>query len=131
MGRPTEFMSALRDPKNKPLQGKHPADAALRSLWVHVAFADGRVGDAELALFQAVSPGVSRDELLLQIAEDAARPMDLKALAAALPDEVDRQDTFMLASWMVGQDDRVHKAEAKILGELMRALGLYSGTRPD
>ena len=118
MGRPTEFMSALRDPKNKPLQGKHPADAALRSLWVHVAFADGRVGDAELALFQAVSPGVSRDELLLQI-------------AAALPDEGDRQDTFMLASWMVGQDDRVHNAEAKILGELMRALGLYSGARPD
>jgi uncharacterized membrane protein YebE (DUF533 family) len=124
MGRPTEFMSALRDPKGKPLQGNHPADAALRSLWVHVAFADGRVGDAELALFQAISPGVSRDALLLQIAEDAAKPLDLKALAAALPNADDRQDAFMLASWMVGQDDQVHKAEAKILGELMRALGL-------
>jgi uncharacterized membrane protein YebE (DUF533 family) len=124
MGRPTEFMSALRDPKGKPLQGAHPADAALRSLWVHIAFADGRVGDAELALFQAVSPGVSRDELLLQIAEDAARPLDLNALALALPDPDDRQEAFMLASWMVGQDDRVHQQEAKLLGALMRALGL-------
>jgi hypothetical protein len=41
-----------------------------------------------------------------------------------LPNADDRQDAFMLASWMVGQDDQVHKAEAKILGELMRALGL-------
>ncbi|MCK6519829.1 TerB family tellurite resistance protein [Myxococcota bacterium] len=124
MGRPTEFMNALRDPKGKPLQGTHPADAALRSLWVHVAFADGRVGDAELALFQAVSPGVSRDALLLLIAEDAAKPLDLGALAEALPDADDRQEAFMLASWMVGQDDRLHKAEAKLLAELMRELRL-------
>ncbi len=123
MSRIQEYLSALEDPERR-LRPGHPHDPLLLSLMVHVAFADGEVEENEFALLGRLVPDKEPGELLMWVAAEAERPLDLQALAEAFPDPADRDALLTFAGHMAWGDSRLDASEVQLIAELARTLGV-------
>jgi len=123
MNRIEQYLAIAADPDAAPLSGTHEHDGPLRSVLIHVAFADGIVGPPELALLERLVPGLDRTVLLDLVSSEAARPLDLDLLARTFPGTDERHQLLAFAAAMVWEDDALHPAEEGLMGRLQAALG--------
>ena len=121
MNRIAEYAAILKNDSAAPLAGSHPVDPHLRSLLVHIAFADGEVDGTEFALLDRLVPELDSGALLMWVAEEAQRPMDLEALLEAVPLPSDRRALVELAKHMARADGFVHEGEAQLV-DLLKAM---------
>jgi len=123
MSRIQEFLDVLNTPTHT-VQGAHPQDALLLSVMVHVAFADGQVEENEFALLGRLAPEKDPSELMFWIAEEAHKPLDTAALAAAFPSPEDRERLLTFAGHMAWGDNHLEASEVQLIASLARALGV-------
>lgn len=127
MSRVDEYLKLIDDPKHPALTPGHPADAALLSLLVQLAWSDGVVQGDEFALLQRVRPDLDPGDLMTWADEVAAGTLDLDALAAAAPSQDDRWNVLRLAARMVCLDGDVAEEEVDHLQEIAAHLRLPDG----
>ena len=123
MSRIQQFLDVLNDP-NAQLDPGHPEDALLLSVMVHVAFADGEVEENEFALLQRLCPDKELGELLVWITEEAAKPLDLQALADSYPDPAHRDQLLTFAGHMAWGDNQLETSEVQLIAKLANFLGV-------
>lgn len=123
MSRIHDYLSALNDPAVTVRPG-HPHDPLLLSLMVHVAFADGEVEENEFALLGRLVPDKEPGELLMWVAAEAEKPLDLPALAAAFPEPQDREALLTFAGHMAWGDNQLETSEVQLIARLAQALGI-------
>lgn len=124
MTRPERFIQLLRDPSAPPPEGRHPADRHLLAIFVRMAYVDGRVGRAELDLLRRLRPGEDDNAVLGWVAELGNAPLELDALAEALPSRAEREDALLFLGWMAAEDERLSPAEQSLLAQVRRSLGV-------
>jgi hypothetical protein len=119
--RPRDFLHALENPDAPrcSLTGEHAE--MLRSLLVHLFFADLDLDSRELHLLHRVLPDVNVREY---IQSAATRRLDLDRLAQLFPDPVDRDDIVTLAEHAVWGDNRVRREELDLMDRLVEKLGV-------
>ena len=100
-------------------------EAAL-ALLVHVAFSDGMVQEKEFAFLEELLPGVDASELLVKMQEIGDRPLDLRAIGAALGSGRDRRRALQFAARMAWQDRQLGVPEKAVLVEIAAGLELPS-----
>ena len=110
------------DPNGGVLLGHAPVDSALFSLLAHVAFADQQIDDSEFAVLRRLFPEAELGEVLVRIADEADRPMDLSALLVAIPIPTDRYRLVELAKLMARCDGVFHDDERAFLDRLRDAI---------
>jgi hypothetical protein len=126
MARVDEYLALLRGESNS-LETGHPADDAMLALLVHVAFSDGHVDDHELAFLQRVLPGRDEESLRTWVQAACADPIDLIAVAKALPTQDERWKGLRFASRMAWKDGYLAVEEQSLLERLADALALPDG----
>lgn len=119
--RPREFIEALENADAPKCTATGERAEALRSLLIHLFFADLDLDKAELSMLRRVLPNVDVREYILSA---AARRLDLDKLAAIFPDAADRDDIVTLAEHAVWGDDRVARAEWDLIDRLVEKLGV-------
>lgn len=124
MSRVDEYLQLIDDPDHPPLAPGDPADRALLSLLVHLAWSDGVVEGDEFALLQRVRPDLDAGDLMHWADQTAAAPLDLDALARAAPTPDERWGALRLAARMVCLDGEVADEEVDQLQEIATHLGL-------
>jgi hypothetical protein len=119
--RPRQFIEALENP-DAPRCGVNGEQAdMLRTLLVHLFFADLDLDKNELALLARVLPDV---DIRAYVESAAARRLNLDRLAALFPDPVDRDDIVTLAEHAVWGDNRVDSHEWDLVDRLVEKLGV-------
>lgn len=93
----------------------------LRTLLVHLFFADLDLDKGEFSMLKRVLPSVDVRGYILSL---AARRLDLDKLAALFPDALDRDDIVTLAEHAVWSDNRVARAEWDLVDRLVEKLGV-------
>lgn len=124
MTRVDDFLELVDNPARHALNPGHPADDALLALLVHVAFSDGEIDDGELDFLQRVLPGRDPDELLTWVEQVGSQPLDLKAVAAALPTSDERWKGLRFAARMAWKDGSLQQQERATLARLAAGLDL-------
>lgn len=119
-----DFLDLVDNPARQALSPGNPADDALLALLVHVAFSDGEVDEGELAFLSRVLPGRDSRELLAWIHQVGAHPLDLQAVAAALPGPEQRWKALRFAARMACKDGTIQAEERELLSRLVASLGL-------
>ena len=99
------------------------AREAVLSLLVHVAFSDGVVQDEELAFLRGVFVGHPPD-LRAWVEQAAREPLDVAAVAAALPAEEERWAALRFAAAMAWTDEELASHEKALLVEVAADLDL-------
>ena len=120
MSRIDDFIQAVGDSRFQ-IEDSTPEDGRLLSLVVHVAFADGHISEGEFEVIQRMQPHRSAGELILWVAEEAERPLDLDALLAAYPALDDRRKLADFAERVLRKDAHFSSAEIAIAGRLRSA----------
>jgi len=115
MNRIAQYAAVLAPGSADRLEGSHPADPHLRSLLVHMAFADGQVDENEFDLLGRVVPDLDTTALLMWVDAEARRPMDLQALLDHFEDPEDRQALVDLAKQMARADLQLHAGELQLI----------------
>lgn len=128
VNRVDQYLAVLNDPSLPPISNPGPADALIRALLVHVAFADGEVEEDEFGLLERLIPEKDAGELLSYIADTADNVLDLDALADALPTRAERDSAILLAEVMAARDERVVGEEREMIGQLMAAFRRNPGS---
>lgn len=126
MARADEYLSLLDDVAAPPPDGDHPADAALKSILVHLACADGVVQEEEFEFFERVLPGMDAAEILAWVAESAAEDLDFDDIADCLHDDDERQGALRFAARLAWADKVLETHEKVFLMRLNAAMGLPS-----
>ncbi|HKP62577.1 MAG TPA: hypothetical protein VJV78_37840 [Polyangiales bacterium] len=121
--RPREFLDVLENPALAPCTAAGEQAESLRSLLVHLFFADLNLDKRELRLLERVLPHVNIREYLTA---HAARKLDLDRLAELFPDREDRADIVRLAEHAVWGDDTLARRERDLLERLADRLGLQT-----
>lgn len=124
MTRVDDFLELVDNPARQALTPGHPADDALIALLVHTAFSDGDVDDEELDFLQKVLPGRDRDQLATWARQVGSQPLQVSAVAAALPTVDERWKGLRFAARMAWKDGEVHSEERELLTNLALGLGL-------
>lgn len=127
MARVDEFLAVVEDPYRRALEPGNPADGALLALLAVVAFADGEVDDHELAFLQRVLPGRDPAALRAWAQESGRRPLDLRAVARALPTPEDRWKGLRFGVRMAWKNGELADEERALLTRLAGALELPAG----
>ncbi len=120
MHRINHWLHVFNDPKRGSLVGHDPADPALFSLLVHVAWADGEVGEEEFDLLSRLFPGQDLGLVLENVAAVSAQPLELPELMnhfAHVPDAL-----LALAERMALRDRQIHDGETELIDLLRRTL---------
>jgi len=120
MNRIDHWMQVFNDPKRGSLVDQDPADPALFSLLVHMAWADGQVGEEEFDLLTRLFPGQDLGLVLESVAEASDQPLELSELMnhfAHVPEAL-----LALAERMALQDGKIHHGETKLIELLRRTL---------
>ena len=119
--RPHEFLAVLEDPELPPCEitGEHAE--ILRTLLVHLFFADLELDRRELILLRRVLPSRDTREYVKSL---AARRLDLDRLAELFPDPADRAAIVKLAEHAAWGDDRLEGREQRLLDRVVDKLGL-------
>lgn len=105
------------------LPQREDAREAILALLVHVAFSDGAVQDEELAFLRSVFVGHPPD-LRAWVEQSAREPLDVAAIAAALPSEDERWDALRFAAAMAWTDEELASHEKALLVEVAADLEL-------
>ena len=124
MTRVDDFLELVDNPARQALTPGHPADDALIALLVHTAFSDGDVDDEELDFLQKVLPGRDRGQLATWARQVGSQPLQVAAVAAALPTVDERWKGLRFAARMAWKDGEVHSQERELLSNLARGLDL-------
>ena len=118
MNRIAQYASILRRQHTSPLAGSDPADPLLRSMLVHVAFADGQVDESEFEMLQQLVPGKELGELLVWVDVESKRDMDVDYLMGAFTLPSDRRALLELAELMAAVDGRIDPGEILLVETL-------------
>lgn len=124
MPRVDDYLNLVDDPKRQGFTPGHPADDALIALLAHMAFSDGEVHERELDFLQRVLPGRHGSDLRMWAMAAGARPLDLDAVAAALPTPEEAWKGLRFAARMAWKDGMIADAEVELLTRLAGALEL-------
>lgn len=124
MTRVDDFLELVDNEARQALTPGHPADDALLALLVHVAFSDHEVDEGELAFLQRVLPGRDPDELKAWVEQVGAHPLDIQAVARALPSTEERWKGLRFAARMAWKDGDLQEQEQELLRQLASGLGL-------
>ena len=128
MARIDDYLDMVADPHaTDALVSGHPADDALIALLAAVAFSDGSVDDHELAFLLRLFPGRDPDELREWAIAAGTTPLDLEALASAMPTDEERWTGLRFAARMAWKDGVLAEEEMDLLAALARGLGLPEG----
>ena len=128
MARIDDYLDLVADPDaTDALVSGHPADDALIALLAAVAFSDGSVDDHELAFLLRLFPGRDPDALREWATTAGKAPLDLRALADALPSDEERWTGLRFAARMAWKDGVLAEEEMDLLADLARGLGLPDG----
>jgi uncharacterized tellurite resistance protein B-like protein len=119
-----QYLQLMDDPRGTALHPGDPADAALLALLAAVAFADGDVDDAELEYLEKVLPGRDPEALRGWVQQQGQRPLDVAALARALPTPDERWKGLRFAARMAWKDGRLADEERALLARIVQALAL-------
>ena len=128
MGGVDELLALVDDPRAPALTPGDPVDNALLALLAQVAFADGEVDDSEVAFLQRVLPGRDAEALRAWAVDMGSRPLDLAALAQALPSPDERWKGLRFAIRMAWRDGALAAQEEAYLARLVSALELPAGS---
>lgn len=123
MNRFEQGLALLESYAGSTLRPGVPADDALITLLVWVAFSDGHLSPEEHALLQRLL-GLSADETADYAARVRGRPVDLDAIAAALHTDDLRWAALRFAGRMAGSDTTIAPGERGLLDRLAHALNL-------
>lgn len=124
MSRVDEYLELVDDPTHQALTPGHPADDALLALLVHVAFSDGTVDAGEVGFLQRVLPGRKPDQLVAWVEQVGSMPLNLEAVASALPTTEERWKGLRFAARMAWKDGAIQDEERALLTKLGLALDL-------
>ena len=121
MTRTEQYLAILRNQTSGPLQGSDPADACLREMLVHAAFADGIVNEEEFQLLERLLPDLAAGEVLIWVANTAKSPLDMTRLLEMFATREERGQLMALAREMVAIDRAVDAQEHQFLIQLTAA----------
>ena len=124
MPRVDDYLNLVENPRHEGFTPGHPADDALIALLAHMAFSDGEVHERELDFLQRVLPGRDLADLRVWAMAAGARPLDLRAVARALPTTEEAWKGLRFAARMAWKDGMIADAEVDLLERLSQALQL-------
>jgi uncharacterized tellurite resistance protein B-like protein len=124
MTRIDDYLDLVDRPTRHALTPGHPADDAMLAMLVHVAFADRELDEGEVAFLQRVLPGRAASDLTRWVEQVAAIPLDMGALAAALPTTEERWKAFRFAVRMAWKDGSLQEQERSTLLQIASGLEL-------
>jgi hypothetical protein len=128
MARIDDYLQMVADPSAADaLVPGHPADDALIALLAAVAFSDGSVDDSELEFLLRLFPGRDPAELRDWAIAAGETPLDIGALAGALPSNEERWAGLRFAARMAWKDGILAEEEMTLLESLSDGLGLPQG----
>lgn len=119
--RPRQFLEALENPDAPRCAATGEQAELLRTLLVHLFFADLELDQGEMNLLARVLP---EGDIHEHVKTAAARRLNLNRLAALFPDPVDRDDIVTLAEHAVWGDNRVDSHEWDLVDRLVEVLGV-------
>lgn len=119
--RPADFIRVLDNPDAPRLAAVGEGAELLRTLIVHLFYADKRVAPGEVALLSRLLP---HDDAEHYILEAGKRELDLDRIAAVFPDPKDRDDIITLAEHAVWGDNEVDSSELDLVDQLVEKLGV-------
>lgn len=119
--KPADFLHVLDDTTAPPLSAQGEEAELLRTLIVHLFYADNRVDQGEIALLQRLLPDGDAHRY---VAEARKRKLDLDRIAQLFPDPRDRDDIITLAEHAVWGDNQVDSSEWDIVDQLVEKLGV-------
>jgi len=99
-------------------------EEALLSLLVHVAYCDQELDEREFSFVQRFLPGRDLDALRTWVAQEGAVPLDMSAVAAALPTVDKRWKALRFAVRMAWKDGAVSAPERALLARVVDGLEL-------
>lgn len=118
--RPREFLDVLENPNLPACEVAGEQADLLRTLLVHLFFADLDLDKRELALLRRVLPNVDPREYVKSV---AGRGLSLDRLAEVFPDRADRDDILKLAEHAVWGDEKIAAREQRLMDRLAAKLG--------
>ena len=121
--RPREFLDALTDPSLPRCSLTGEQAESLRTLLVHLYFADLDLDKRELAQLERVLPDLDRG-IRDYIKSAATRRLDLDRLAALFPAPADRDDIVTLAEHAAWGDATLKARERSLIERLADTLGV-------
>jgi hypothetical protein len=119
--RPREFLDVLENPNLPRCDVEGEQAELLRTLLVHLFFADLDLDKRELRVLQRVLPDVNTREYVQSL---ASRRLDLDRLAELFPDSADRNDIVTLAEHALWSDDKGERREWSLVQRMIEKLGL-------
>jgi hypothetical protein len=119
--RPRDFLDVLENPELPRCTASGEQAEMLRTLLVHLFFADHDFDKRELTLLRRVLPEVDARE---HVASLAARKLDLDRLAELFPDPTDRADIVTLAEHAAWGDGQIGVRESRLLDLVVEKLGI-------
>lgn len=119
--KPRDFIYVLDNDDAPNLTDRSEPAEILRTMLVHLFYADKRVDDGEVALLRRLLPEC---DVHAYIAEAGKRELDYDRLAALFPDPQDRDDIITLAEHAVWGDSQVDSSEWDIVDRLVEKLGV-------
>ncbi|MCA9489230.1 MAG: TerB family tellurite resistance protein [Myxococcales bacterium] len=114
------FLEVVRNPEGAPLDGATDQDDAIRSLLVHLIYADGDLADEELLLGLRMLPLLSPREAAARLRAIRGSPVDIAQLLAAVPDPEDRRKLIQFAQHVATIDGEYAEAEHEAIVALRR-----------
>jgi len=119
--RPRDFLDVLELPDLPRCDATGEPAELLRTLLVHLVFADLNFDKRELALLQRLLPHVNTRAYVQSL---ATRKLDLDRLAELFPDPADRNDIITLAERAISSDDKRERRESDLMDRLKDRLGV-------
>lgn len=114
------FLEVVRNPDGPSLGGETPEDDAIRSLLVHLIYADGDLADDELLLGLRMLPFLSPRDAAARIRAIRRQPVDIVGLLAAVPEPEDRRKLIQFAQQVATVDGEYADAEHEAIVALRR-----------
>ncbi|HEX6241715.1 MAG TPA: hypothetical protein VFZ61_12495 [Polyangiales bacterium] len=119
--KPADFLHVLDNPDAPRLAAGGEGAELLRTLIVHLFYADKRVAPGEVALLARLLPHDDVDHYILEAGQ---RDLDLDRIATVFPDAKDRDDIITLAEHAVWGDNEIDSSEWDLVDQLVEKLGV-------
>ena len=119
--KPADFIHVLENPEAPRLISRDERCEILRTMLVHLFYADRRVAPGEVALLARLLPD---DDVEHYIAFAGQRKLDLDRLAELFPEPKDRDDIITLAEHAVWGDNEIDSSEWDLVDQLVEKLGV-------
>ena len=117
--RPRDFLDVIENPDLPRCTAGGEQAELLRTLLVHLLFADLELDKRELQLLRRVLPDVEPREY---VKSAATRKLDLDRMAELFPDASDRRDIVRLAEHAAWGDEKISDRERSLIARLIDRL---------